>query len=604
MASLTVVNAPRNQPTLNPVVQNKPAAQPTLAPKVLSAPANKPTLAPKVITQPQQQYAFNPQVRSQPQNQAKIVSVGTTTEQHSFTPKLSLDEFAQAIKEKYPEYANRDNRTLAQAMLTKYPQYADRIIIPQEQPHGITSDMPNFTGGALSRALKQTAYSVKENTLGAVKSITSAVANAGELGSRALGKITGIESNNIQPTGAAFTPTSDAQKAGFIGGQIGQMLAGGKPLANVTGSAEQVSQLANLERYGTMGKVAQAGLNLGTRSAVESGLGYVTAKVQGASDESAGTAAKIGAALPIVGAIAKPILSKALPKLLSFTSPVPEEVLQRNLNRPMEMKEALQIAKQGQGEGVLTKVQGAVRGLRKRLSTEYGEGVTYLADAFKGKRMGLTDSELQTFGKLADEFGIETTGNLRNMSVKESLQFYKNLNEPGGLAVEVSSKGAKLRQFRQLFREKMVSSFGGEGGLTDQFLTQYATKAQVHEAADALVKAYKTNNPKAQASALKTLKNAFRESNGAYLDSLKDLEKETGMSILDYVAALQQVKVMAPNSSALGNSVLGKADKLIKALTFPITSPRMTTAVSRGLGRLAGGGEEGVLRTVWSAPLK
>ena len=42
------------------------------------------------------------------------------------TKKLSVDEFAESIKQKYPEYADRDNKTLAEAMLKKYPQYNDK----------------------------------------------------------------------------------------------------------------------------------------------------------------------------------------------------------------------------------------------------------------------------------------------------------------------------------------------------------------------------------------------------------------------------------------------------------------------------------------------
>ena len=43
------------------------------------------------------------------------------------TKKLSMDEFAESIKQKYPQYADRDNKTLAEAMLKKYPQYNDRV---------------------------------------------------------------------------------------------------------------------------------------------------------------------------------------------------------------------------------------------------------------------------------------------------------------------------------------------------------------------------------------------------------------------------------------------------------------------------------------------
>src|ERR1041384_3625052 len=125
MPGLQVLSAPINQPTLSPTVQNKPV-QPTIAPKVISAP-QQPVLAPKVVTP--QQPSIAPQVQNKPQGQGKITTIGTATEQRP-SVTLTLDEFAQKIKQKYPEYADRDNKELAQAMLSKFPQYQDRVYIP------------------------------------------------------------------------------------------------------------------------------------------------------------------------------------------------------------------------------------------------------------------------------------------------------------------------------------------------------------------------------------------------------------------------------------------------------------------------------------------
>ena len=43
--------------------------------------------------------------------------------------KLSIDDFANKIKEKYPEYKDKDNKTLAEAMIKKYPEYKDKVAI-------------------------------------------------------------------------------------------------------------------------------------------------------------------------------------------------------------------------------------------------------------------------------------------------------------------------------------------------------------------------------------------------------------------------------------------------------------------------------------------
>jgi hypothetical protein len=60
--------------------------------------------------------------------------------------KLTVDEFAQTIKAKYPAYANVDNATLTQKMLAKYPQYADRVDLasPAPTPEG----SPVLPGGS------------------------------------------------------------------------------------------------------------------------------------------------------------------------------------------------------------------------------------------------------------------------------------------------------------------------------------------------------------------------------------------------------------------------------------------------------------------------
>ena len=40
---------------------------------------------------------------------------------------INYNEFAESVKSKYPEYADRDNAELARAMIAKFPEYADRV---------------------------------------------------------------------------------------------------------------------------------------------------------------------------------------------------------------------------------------------------------------------------------------------------------------------------------------------------------------------------------------------------------------------------------------------------------------------------------------------
>jgi hypothetical protein len=143
MPGLQVLSAPSNQPTLNAVVQ--PVQQPSLAPRVLPAPQNQPSLATRVQSQPAGQPSLNPVVQSQPQAQSDITTIGTADAQQPFTPKLSVDEFAQLIKQKYPQYADQDNGTLVKAILDKHPEYTDRVYIPisavQDKHPGIVQSL-------------------------------------------------------------------------------------------------------------------------------------------------------------------------------------------------------------------------------------------------------------------------------------------------------------------------------------------------------------------------------------------------------------------------------------------------------------------------------
>jgi hypothetical protein len=40
---------------------------------------------------------------------------------------LTVDEFATKIKEKYPEYKDVDNLTLANKIVEKYPEYKSKV---------------------------------------------------------------------------------------------------------------------------------------------------------------------------------------------------------------------------------------------------------------------------------------------------------------------------------------------------------------------------------------------------------------------------------------------------------------------------------------------
>lgn len=216
MPGLQVLSAPSNQPTLNPVVQ--PVNQPTLAPRVLPKPQNAPVLAPKVQSQPVNQPTLNPAVQSQPQGQGVISSTGTADNQQPYKAKLSVDEFATLIKQKYPQYADQDNGKLVKAILDKHPEYADRVYIPisavQDKHPGIVQSIIQGIATPFARfgvtaydavhagneALKATGDAIIGNKDAEAARIKKATA---EMGPRDLGYL-----GTVKPFGYTETQTS------------------------------------------------------------------------------------------------------------------------------------------------------------------------------------------------------------------------------------------------------------------------------------------------------------------------------------------------------------------------------------------------------------
>lgn len=274
---------------------------------------------------------------------------------------------------------------------------------------------------------------------------------------------------------------------------------------------------------------------------------------------------------------------KGLPKLLSFTSDVPEEVLKRNLTNPSAMKEALETAKIGQGEQVLSKVQQGVKTLRTTISKEYEEAKQHLLGKYQEKTMSLTPREQTLIQKAEKDFSFERTPvQINQMSTSEALDFYREINELYSKPlIQASAQGSTLRALRNSLQLKLKTELG------DDFVNlnkNYSSKKSILDAADNLVRAYKTNNPVAQSTALARLKMIYRENKGAYLQAIQDLERETGTNITDYVAALQQVPIL-PKAGFSVSPFVKKADLILRSLLFPITSPRSAAAIMRGLGK-------------------
>lgn len=357
--SLAVTNRPQENFTFNPRVQSAPAQQPRLAPKVVTQPV-QPTLAPKVVTQPVQPQ-FNPQVQSQPAPE--------------FLPDIHVDNsprftpLGEAVKLKFPGvYDDMDSGQLGKIVAMQYPGIYDDLVLPAyEDP---TPEQEETGRGGL----------IGFGT-GALKGAVSTIANIGNLGQKALEKLTGLDGGPT-PTeyfGDTIKPRGFAEKAGFGTEQIAEFFI----------PATKIGQAAKAIDAGVQG------LNYGSKTtktlqlAGKMGLGAAdagaTTLLQTSDANQAKNAAIFGGVFPIgVGAITK--LGSAANEVAKFVSSslsgVPKEAIEYALKNPQKVQSAIRQAAEEGGDAAAQRIHSnalnALDELRNARRTNYESGLEKL----------------------------------------------------------------------------------------------------------------------------------------------------------------------------------------------------------------------------------
>lgn len=411
------------------------------------------------------------------------------------------------------------------------------------------------------------------------------------------------------------TSVSNFIGAGGIASQYGSSIARtmAKPdakqyvenpsLREVTGSALMTG--ANFLPFGTMAKGITAGaraigLNRGVSAIGKIGSGLAGGQAfqagqniqENKSALTPGLGTAVGGGIPALG-IGLNVLArgatKVVPKLLAYSSDIPDTAFDILIKRRASV--APQIGR-ATPEQSLADTQGAVRLLRKRSSQEWDESVQAITEQFNGVRTGLNQKMSGLLSKIDDDFPIDLPVNPANMSFQESVDLLKGVNallrKP---LVKMSAQGINVRKFHDEFKNQVVNTFGGEKGPTGQLYKNYAAKMSVFEAANDIVKAYSTNKPIQQSTALGRLKALFNENKGAYLNAIIDLELATGKDLLSGITATKFSQAM-PNArmsmSASGGleSASGVIEKSLRLMLFPLTSPRAVSLIVRGLSKL------------------
>lgn len=435
-------------------------------------------------------------------------------------PTLTPETFKQKILTKYPDgvasdgtpYSQMDATDLTQRIVNKYPtgvtsegvKYADYLPKQPETAGGRSAHENSLLHKGLEFAFP--ILQRKERTGGQL---------AGDIALSALPFVPGLGVGG-----------SLAAKAGT--GLVGRALVRGAEGAALGYGADVASHLSK----GDTGA-----------SVLKPGLGAV----------AGGT---LGAGFGALGSVA--------PDVLSMTSQVPRKAFDIVAERP-KAKELIETASPAKSRDVAS---NAIKTLRTNLSNLWKEGTQKIADETGGAGFSATGRLERGLTVLEDEFNIELPQNIKNISAKEGMELLARIRGVPEKYLTVSPKGATVREVVNLLGDKLRSTFGGKGGTLDTMYKEYTTKSGILEAADAIVKAYKKNNPIAITTAQKRLQSIFDDGKGEYLAAIQALEKETGVDILSEVAA-GKFQPLMPR---------GKFDfelrDVLQLLAFPLSSPR------------------------------
>lgn len=346
-------------------------------------------------------------------------------------------------------------------------------------------------------------------------------------------------------------------------------------LPEAVGSAAKLGLTLGTLGSGTVAKTVGGRILAG--GGLGAGFGGASALEKGKSVGEIGKEAAIGGAIGVGTAGAAEGIRwavKGVPKLLSYFSDTPDEVLKRQYDNPGLAAQTLKEVKASGATGVLDDVQNAAKKLRKDLTQQWQEGTKVIIEKNTGARVSFTQNEISKLQKVASDFGIDLPQNLSKVSVKESLELNKELNELfSKRAIRESAQGVIVRKTKELLSAKL-SRFQG----TKELMSNYGAEKEVLDAISDIVKPY-NKNPVTQSTALARVKAVFNENRPAFLSAVKDLEESTGIPLLDKAATLSILR-RAPIS---GQRLFSQ---FAEALFFPLTSPRAAGFESRTAGRL------------------
>lgn len=356
---------------------------------------------------------------------------------------MTIEQFAQSVKAKYPQYKNIPDAELTTKMLEKYPQY--KRVFNDTQPATDGNVTSGSTGQGVSHTQSPFDFSnpamgmnvlgqVGEAAKGAIKGLGSTIAGIGNIGNKLLGPLVGA--HDVQGTSdyvkqlqsTLFKGNNTAQNVGRGAEQLAEFFVpggainrAGKAVEGAVGASKLLGSLPNIA--GGISLLGKAGLE-------SASMAGVTAAQGGSKKEIAQNAA-LGAGGQLIGS--------TLGNFSQLISPAVQSAAEKSMARALGATT--------KADKVLT--AKVVPGLLERGVT--GMSRKSLLNSFANSVKNAGD----TMSKVLDTIPADSPVNLSSVSAKldEAKNAYLVAGQGGKMVVADPQAVAHIEGFQKILNQ-------------------------------------------------------------------------------------------------------------------------------------------------------
>ena len=533
---------------------------------------------------------------------------------------MTIEQFGQEVKKKYPQYQDVPDAELGQQVIEKYPQYQRALSVDKPSsvsPEEESKKKPNILQG-LAKPFLRTATNVLNVAEGASKLATGKPLAGVATRSRDFGFL----GKDIRPVGV-----SDEGQLKDVGGFAKDVIGTGAEIASYAAPAGVLGKAAPLASKVASG--LKAGATAGSLGAFGQGLQQDQSfgKTLGQTALGATLGGVTGGVLPAVGAVAgKTVktIGNLGAEVLGRTTGAGEAAIKEAYSNPAVVKFARQAGKEGP-EGLMTQaLEDAQKGLKQLKKTRGGE---YTADLAKIK---LNKSQLDDIIFDARETArdlLSSTGvKIKEGKLLNTLDFADSTIERGQGTVQKSFNDVmrwtdvtpagldKLqKKLSQHLDEIPVTERGGAFNFVLELKNAVSNKlkanvpgyqqmtSKYHEASDLIdeiQRALSLKDTAAKDTAVRKLMSTMRQNNELRKAMLEVLGKAGGSDISGKIAGATLAPsvprgltgALAPTTTTLGGVTAFLNPVTIPYMLFYLASasPRLVAEAVALLGKVKG----------------